>query len=356
MSSPARLRDRAGQKRIRRADVIASQIGHGATITQAGLLQRFRPVRSLDASRTGLRTEPGPDAPVRKTVRMSGLVSGVDAVAASGNLPDIEDRRGQDESSGTPCPSRATSSTSAPSTRSCPIPRWPPSTTTSWTPSLGKWTFDDNTVTDTSWRANPTTTHGTVGFVDGRFGRALSLNAHQRRGFAQATYPGAQRRTGASQSAARVRVPDRPRASRRSPRRTGPGSATSRCSTTATSGARRSAAGPPTPTMPSSRGPTPEHNESIGTGIQRRLRWGVYDHPAEQATAFYIDSALVRIQDGVNISAAQRRMAISRGQPGAANAEFFTGDSTRSTASMGALATPEIAEALVYCTDRRRPS
>ncbi|GLY25099.1 LamG-like jellyroll fold domain-containing protein [Micromonospora sp. NBRC 101691] len=40
---------------------------------------------------------------------------------------------------------------------------------------LGNWTFDDQTVRDTSWRANPTTATGTVSYVDGPVGKALAL-------------------------------------------------------------------------------------------------------------------------------------------------------------------------------------
>ncbi|MEO3816538.1 LamG domain-containing protein [Plantactinospora sp. B24E8] len=42
--------------------------------------------------------------------------------------------------------------------------------------AYGNWTFDDNTVTDSSWRANPTSTTGAVSYVDGVRGRALSLD------------------------------------------------------------------------------------------------------------------------------------------------------------------------------------
>ncbi|MFE7504771.1 LamG-like jellyroll fold domain-containing protein [Promicromonospora sp. NPDC057488] len=206
-----------------------------------------------------------------------------------------------------------------------------------WDPSYGRWTFDADTVADSSWRTNPTTSGGTVGFVDGRFGRALSLAAATP-GFAQTTYSGAPT-FGSVTVAARVRVTD------------GAGTQTvvsqdgTRMSdfslqydgdigrwsfggwTTDADDATfaRAYSGPPA---------------AIG-------KWahlvGVYDHPARQLR-LYLDGALVGVQDGVTLSAAQRRLAIGRGQVRAANAEYFTGDIDQIDTWMGVLSAREIAD------------
>ena len=206
-----------------------------------------------------------------------------------------------------------------------------------WDPSMGRWTFDDDTVADTSWRNNATTAHGAVGFVDGRFGRALSVDADTR-GFAQTTHPGATT-YGSITVAARVRVADSEGVqtvvsqdgTRMSDFSLQYDGNIGRWSfggwTTDTDDAvfARAYSGPPA---------------AIGKWVHLA---GVYDHPARQLR-LYLDGALVGMQDGVTLSAAQRRTAIGRGQLRAANAEFFTGDIDQVDTWMGALSAPEIAD------------
>ncbi|MFD6140282.1 LamG domain-containing protein [Promicromonospora sp. NPDC060271] len=206
-----------------------------------------------------------------------------------------------------------------------------------WDPPHGIWTFDDDTVADSSWRKNTTTAHGTVAFVDGRFGRALSLDARNP-GFAQAAWAGVPT-YGSITVGARVRVAD-----------------SAGVQTVASQdGARMSDF-------------SLQYDGNIGrwsfggwaldadTGTFARAysgppaaigKWthlvGVYDHPAKQLR-LYVDGALVGLQDGVTLSAAQRRMAIGRGQLRAANADYFTGAIDQVDTWMGALSAQKIAE------------
>jgi hypothetical protein len=206
-----------------------------------------------------------------------------------------------------------------------------------WDPPHGRWTFDDDSVADTSWRKNATTAHGGVGFVDGRFGRALSVNADNP-GFAQATSAGVTT-YGSMTVAARVRV-----------------AGSEGVQTVASQDGTRMSDF------------TLQYDGNIGrwsfggwapdadTGTFARAysgppaaigKWthlvGVYDHPAKQLR-LYVDGALVGLQDGVTLSGAVRRMAIGRGQLRAANAEFFTGDIDQVDTWMGALSAQEIAD------------
>ncbi|PUB31933.1 concanavalin A-like lectin/glucanase superfamily protein [Promicromonospora sp. AC04] len=267
--------------------------------------------------------------------RMSELVPGVDSVAASGDFR-IGAHQG-DASHGFTLPFKGHIDDVRTFDEVLPDPKVAAVYNDVWDPSLGRWTFDDDTVTDTSWRANPTTTNGAVGFVDGRFGRALSLNATSP-GFAQATYPGATT-YGSITVAARVRVTD-----------------SAGVQTVASQdGARMSDF-----TLQydgdigrwSFGGWTTDSDDAVFaraySGPPAAIgKWthlvGVYDHPARQLR-LYMDGALVGIQDGVTLSAAQRRMAIGRGQLRAANTEFFTGDIDQVDTWMGALSAQEIAD------------
>ncbi|WP_369373370.1 LamG-like jellyroll fold domain-containing protein [Promicromonospora sp. Populi] len=206
-----------------------------------------------------------------------------------------------------------------------------------WDPPHGTWTFDDDTVADTSWRKSTTTAHGTFGFVDGRFGRALSLNAASP-GFAQGTFGGAPT-YGSITVAARVRVADSEGVQTIASQ---DGTRMSDFSLQYDGNIGRWSFG----------GWTTDADDGTFaraySGPPAALnKWthlvGVYDHPARQLR-LYMDGALVGIQDGVTLSAAQRRMAIGRGQLRAANAEFFTGAIDQVDTWMGALSAQEIAD------------
>ncbi|MBE1876860.1 LamG domain-containing protein [Myceligenerans pegani] len=206
-----------------------------------------------------------------------------------------------------------------------------------WDPSHGIWTFDADTVADTSWRNNPTTAHGAVGFVDGRFGRALSMN-RATPGYAQTTYAGAPTH-GSITVAARVRVADNEGVQTVVSQ---DGTRMSDFSLQYDGNIGRWSFGGWTTDADNATFARAYSGPPAAVGKWTHLV-GVYDHPAKQLR-LYQDGALVGVQDGVTLSAAQRRMAIGRGQVRAANAEYFSGDIDQVDTWMGALSAQEIAD------------
>jgi hypothetical protein len=206
-----------------------------------------------------------------------------------------------------------------------------------WDPPHGTWTFDDDTVADTSWRKNTTTAHGTVGFVDGRFGRALSLDADNP-GYAQASWAGAPT-YGSITVAARVRVADSAGVQTIASQ---DGARMSEFSLQYDGNIGRWSFGGWAPDADTGTFARAYSGPPAAIGKWTHLV-GVYDHPARQLR-LYMDGALVGLQDGVTLSEAQRRMAIGRGQVRAANAEFFTGAIDQVDTWMGALSAQEIAD------------
>ena len=214
----AQLRDHAGRQPLGRGHGGAQAPRRRRERRQGGLLRRDRPGRSLD---TALVYVPNLDQ-MRLYVngRMSELLPGVESVGKSGTF------RGSAPTSATPpasspSPSRATSTTSGSSTTACPTPRWlglqrrlgPAARHLDVRRRHGRRHLVAQEHDDDA--------HGTVGFVDGRFGRALSLDADNP-GYAQASWAGAPTGTAALRSPRGCGSPTA-RACRRSPRRTGQG-------------------------------------------------------------------------------------------------------------------------------------
>jgi hypothetical protein len=206
-----------------------------------------------------------------------------------------------------------------------------------WDPPHGSWTFDDDTVADTSWRKNTTTAHGAHGFVDGRFGRALSLDAASP-GYAQGTFAGAPT-YGSITVAARVRVANSEGVQTIASQ---DGTRMSEFSLQYDGNIGRWSFGGWTPDADTGTFARAYSGPPAAIGKWTHLV-GVYDHPAKQLR-LYMDGALVGLQDGVTLSEAQRRMAIGRGQVRAANAQFFTGAIDQVDTWMGALSAQEIAD------------
>lgn len=206
-----------------------------------------------------------------------------------------------------------------------------------WDPPHGLWTFDDDTVADTSWRKNTTTAHGVFGFVDGRFGRALSLDADDP-GYAQAAWAGVTT-YGSMTVAARVRVTDSAGVQTVASQ---DGARMSDFSLQYDGGIGRWSFGGWAPDADTGTFARAYSGPPAATGKWTHLV-GVYDHPAKQLR-LYVDGALVGLQDGVTLSAALRRMAIGRGQLRGANADFFTGDIDQVDTWMGVLSAQKIAD------------
>ncbi|GAA4413558.1 hypothetical protein GCM10023148_08170 [Actinokineospora soli] len=200
----------------------------------------------------------------------------------------------------------------------------------------GSWRFDDSTVRDSSWRANPTTTTGTVTYPAGLSGPALGLDGVS--AAATATNAGIPMRTSFTVSAwaklsrldkhAVVLGQDGVQQSgftiqyRPEVNRWMFGQAT------------HDADGAPTLYVPSLNPPV------VNTWTHLT---GVYDHAGRQLR-IYVDGQLVGIRDNVQLWQATGGFTIGRGKVDGAPAGFFPGHLDDVTTDLGVVPDADIAQ------------
>ena len=199
----------------------------------------------------------------------------------------------------------------------------------------GNWTFDNQTVADSSSRSNPTTTAGTASFVDGAKGKALALDG---KSAATAQSP-AVNPLGSLTVSAWVKLTYEPAV------QTVLAQDGSRMSTFALQyrpemdtwvfGAWTQDADDGEFVYARSRVPT-----ALGEWMHLT---GVYDHAAGELR-LYVNGQLAGSREEVTLSPATGGLSIGRGQVFGAAAQFFTGQIDEVRADIGIVPDSEIAQ------------
>jgi hypothetical protein len=199
----------------------------------------------------------------------------------------------------------------------------------------GNWTFDDQTVRDSSWRANPTTASGPTSYVDGVRGKALALAGT---GAAAAQFPAVLPPTSLTVSVW-AKLTYEPAVQ----------------TVVAQDGTRMSGfALQYRPELDSWVFGTWTQDADDAEFVYARSRtaavlgeWthltGVYDHAAGQLR-LYVNGQLAGSQDGVTLWPATGGLSIGRGQVYGAPAQFFTGQIDEVRTDLGVVPDSDITQ------------
>jgi hypothetical protein len=200
---------------------------------------------------------------------------------------------------------------------------------------FGSWRFDDQSVRDSSWRNNPTTSSGPMSYVPGVKGQALQLDGLS--AAANVQYWGA-----STQSSFTVSAWAKLTSS--STIQTVVGQDGSRMSGFALQyrpGLNRWVFSAPTQDAD---GALPVYAQALQPSVLNT--WvhltGVYDHAARQLR-LYVDGELVGSRNGVDLWDAAGGLTIGRGKVGGQPAEHFSGAIDEVQINMGVISDSEIA-------------